>query len=136
MTAAPVPFPSLDWMQAYADVVAAHPRAVDLAGALQGRYRFVITPGDGLAEEHRYDLVVGGDPTFAVEAGAAPAATLAVTASYGRWKGLLTGQADFAMSFLMRRIKVDGDIGAVRSRLSDAKPLLDCLREVPTTFPA
>lgn len=130
------PFPSLDWMQAYAEVVAAHPRAADLAGALQGRYRFVITPGDGLAEEHRYDLVVGGDPSFTVEADGVPAATLAVTASYGRWKGLLTGQADFALSFLMRRIKVDGDLGAVRSRLSDAKPLLDCLREVPTTFPA
>jgi putative sterol carrier protein len=104
--------------------------------ALQGRYRFVIDAGDGLAEAQRYDLVVGPGPSFVAEDATGEPATLAVTASYGRWKGLLTGEADFVMSFLLRRIKVDGDVGAIRSRLSDAKPLLDCLRDVPTTFVA
>lgn len=130
----PHPFPSIEWMHAYAATVAAHPRADALAAALEGRYRFVITPAGGLADEHRYDLLVLAPSSFtAEEAGDVPA-TLAVTADYGRWKGLMTGKSDFVMSFLMRKIKVDGDIGEVRSRLSDAKPLLDCLSTVPTTF--
>jgi hypothetical protein len=130
------PFPSLEWMQAYAGAVGAHPRAAQLATALEGRYRFTITPGAGLAEGHAYDLVVAPGPSIAAAAAdpAQPAA-LAVTTDYGRWKGLLTGKADFVLSFLMRRIKVEGDVGAIRSRLDDARPLLDCLRQVPTAFP-
>lgn len=127
-------FPSIDWMQAYADTVAAHPRADALAAALQGRYRFVITPAGGLASAHRYDLVVADGPSFTAEEATDDPATLTVSADYNRWRGLMTGKADFVMSFLMRRIKVDGDVGEVRSRLSDAKPLLDCLSQVPTTF--
>ncbi|CAN5412442.1 hypothetical protein BH23ACT9_BH23ACT9_28950 [soil metagenome] len=129
------PFPSIEWMQAYADLVAEHPRADALAQALQGRYRFAITPAGGLTETHRYDLVVAAGPSFTAEPAGEQAATLTVTADYHRWQGLMTGKADFVMSFLMRKIKVDGDVGEVRSRLSDAKPLLDCLSAVPTTFP-
>ncbi len=129
------PFPSLDWMQAYADAVASHPQASQIADALEGRYRFVIIPSDGLVAEQRYDLVVADGPAFTAEVANAQAANLTVTADYDRWKGLLTGRADFVMSFLMRRIKVAGDVGEIRSRLNDAKPLLDCLSTVPTTFP-
>jgi hypothetical protein len=128
------PFPSLDWMQAYAQVVADHDRAGDVATSLVGRYRFAITPGGGLHHPESYDLVVAAGPSFAAEVSGGAPADLSVTADYGRWKGLLTGKADFVMSFLMRKIKVEGDLGAVRSRLSDAKPLLDCLKEVPTEF--
>ncbi|HUG83506.1 MAG TPA: SCP2 sterol-binding domain-containing protein [Euzebya sp.] len=128
-------FPSLDWMQAYADAITQHPQAEDLASALAGRYRFVITPSGGLVAEEGYDLVVAEGPSFTAEVADAHPASLTVTADYNRWKGLLTGRADFMMSFLMRRIKVVGDVGEIRSRLSDAKPLLDCLSTVPTTFP-
>lgn len=122
-------------MQAYADAVASHPQAPQIADALEGRYRFVITPSGGLLAAERYDLVVADGPAFTAQVADAQPANLIVTADYNRWKGLLTGRADFVMSFLMRRIKVTGDVGEIRSRLSDAKPLLDCLSTVPTTFP-
>lgn len=128
------PFPSLEWMTAYAAAVAAHPRAATLATALAGRYRFVIKPSDGLEVRHAYDLVVMPGPSFAAEVATQEAADLTVTADYDRWRGLLTGTADFTMSFLMRKIKVEGDVGRVRSRTGEARPLLDCLSGVPTTF--
>lgn len=127
-------FPSLGWMQAYANTVAAHPNAAGLADALAGRYRFAILPGGGLVDRHVYDLVVVTPSTFTAEVADGAPATLTVTADYDRWKSLMTGKADFVMSFLMRRIKVDGDVGEVRRRLNDARPLLDCLSQVPTTF--
>ncbi|MGI9017873.1 MAG: SCP2 sterol-binding domain-containing protein [Euzebya sp.] len=127
-------FPSIEWMQAYADLVAAHPTAADLGRSLQGRYRFVITADGALPESHAYDLVVDPEPAFrAVRAEDEPA-DLVVTAGYGRWQGLLSGKSDFVMSYLMRRIKIDGDISEIRGRLRDARPLLDCLKEVPTRY--
>ncbi|WP_370327455.1 SCP2 sterol-binding domain-containing protein [Euzebya sp.] len=129
------PFPSIEWMEAYADAVAAHPDAEALSRGLEGRYRFTITSGGGFEGPASYDLVVAPPSTFAAEEATGDAADLAVTADYPRWRGLLTGRADFVMSFLMRKIKIDGDLSAVRSRLQDAKPLLDCLKQVPTRYP-
>jgi hypothetical protein len=128
------PFPSLAWMAAYAERVAAHPRAGDIAASLHGRYRFTVTPGGGVAESEAYDLVVDPGGAVTAEPAGSAAPDLGITASADRWQGIITGKADVVLSFLMRRIKVEGDLGAVRSRLSDAKPLLDCLQQVPTTF--
>lgn len=135
-------FPSLAWMQAYAATVAQHPAADELARSLGGTFRFVVRPGGPVDREHAYDLHVDPDAGFSASevgqadptgSGADP--LLVVTADHPRWQALLTGKADFVMSFLMRKVKVQGDLGAVRSRLSDARPLLDCLERVPTTFP-
>ena len=127
-------FPSLDWMQAYAEILAGHDRAAAIATSLEGRYRFTIAPAGGLDAAESYDLLVATGPAFRAEPAGTQPAALAVTADYTRWKGLLTGRSDFVMSYLMRRIKVEGDLGSIRSRLSDAKPLLDSLTAVPTDF--
>lgn len=121
-------------MKAYADTVAGHPQASSIADELAGRYRFVITPAGGLDATQSYDLVVADPLAFAAEVSATESADLSVTADYERWQGLLTGQSDFIMSFLMRKIKVDGDIGSIRNRLSDVQPLLESLRQVPTEY--
>ncbi len=135
-TDTPHPFPSIEWMTAYAALVADHERAADIAASLSGRYRFVVNPGGGLGTAQSYDLVVHADgPVFTAVASDDSVASLVVTADYPRWRGLLTGRADFVMSYLMRKVRVEGDVGAIRSRLSDARPLLDCLKRVPTTFP-
>lgn len=123
-------------MTAYARIVEDHPRAADLARSLAGRYRFTITPGGGLDVTEAYDLVVAPGPDVGAEVAGAQPTALSVSADYGRWKGLLTGEADFMRSLLLRRIKVHGDVGQLRSRIRDAKPLLDCLGQVPTDFRA
>lgn len=128
-------FPSLEWMQAYADQLAAHPDAATHAPSLDGRFRFVIGADRGLATEHRYDLVVDAAAgTWTAEAAGPEEALVTIRASYGRWQGLVTGKADFVMSFLMRRLKVDGDIGEIRRRSGAAPLLLDSMKAVDTTF--
>ena len=122
-------------MQAYAAAVEAHPRAHDLAASLDGVYRFVIQPGGSLAESHRYDLEIRpGDPAgvSASEAGPQPA-RLEISADYPRWHDLVTGKGDFVMAFLLRRIRIHGDLASVRANLSSARPLLDSLRQVETS---
>lgn len=121
-------------MKAYADTVADHPKSTSVATELAGRYRFVITPAKGLDATEAYDLVVSDPPAFTAEVAGTGPAELTITADYERWRGLLTGETDFIMSFLMRKIKVDGDIGSIRSRLSDVQPLLESLQRVPTEF--
>ncbi len=64
-TDTPHPFPSIEWMTAYAALVADHERAADIAASLSGRYRFVVNPGGGLGTAQSYDLVVHADgPVF------------------------------------------------------------------------
>ena len=127
-------FPSLEWMHAYAAALAAHERADHLAGSLDGVYRFLIRPGGPVTDTHRYDLEIRpGDPVH-VEASVAQhrPARLEVAADYPRWRDLVTGKADFVMSYLLRRVKIEGDLAGIRAHLRDAKPLLDCLRRVET----
>lgn len=128
-------FPRAEWMTAYADTVAAHPRADAMSTALAGRFRFVVKAGGGLETRLVHDMVVAPGGVFVAEPGdESMPATLTVTADYPRWKGLITGKADFVMSFLMRKVKVQGDLSTVRDQLSDARPLLECLHSVPTEF--
>lgn len=128
-------FPSEEWMQAYAMAVAEHPSAHDLSEALSGRFRFVISSGGDFGQTVAYDLAVDPGARFKAEvADDAEDATLVITADYPRWKALITGKADFVMSFLMRKVKIEGNLGAIRERLRDARPLVECLHEVPSTF--
>ncbi|MEE8603244.1 SCP2 sterol-binding domain-containing protein [Euzebya tangerina] len=128
------PFPSLEWMQAYADEVGRHPRADQIAADLQGRYRFIIDPGGGFRRREAYDFVVAEGSFDAVTATDKPA-MMVVTASYPRWKKLLTGQSNVMLSLLMRQITVEGDMGEITGLISDTRPLLDCLSRVRTHFP-
>ena len=121
-------------MRAYAETVGAHPEADMLSRALEGRYRFVVTPGGGLSVVSAHDLLVLPGHVEAQEPDHTQATVLTVTADYPRWKGLITGTADFVMSFLTRRIKVEGSITSLAGRISDVAPLVDSLNKVPTTF--
>ena len=130
------PFPSLSWMHAYAAVVDAHPQAPALRQALAGRFRFVVEADRLLAETHTYDLLVLGGDEGRVEASEATQeeALLVIVTGYGRWKKLLTGKADIILYFLTRRLRIEGDVMALRDQLRDARPLLECLKDTPTAF--
>lgn len=128
-------FPSAEWMDAYAAAVANHDQATALSHKLEGRYRFIVTTAGGFTGNEAHDLVVvGGGSIIATLAEFRQPTVLTVTADYLRWRGLITGTADFVMSFLMRRIRVEGNVMGLRQRINDVSPLLDSLRQVPTTF--
>lgn len=129
-------FPSPEWMDAYCDRLAAQPRADEVAEALRGVYRFVVEPGGPLARRHRYDVAIGpGGSVVAArldEPAERPRLTLA--AAYPRWRQLITGQLDIARALLLRRLRVTGDLSALRGRLEITAPLTRALREVDSAW--
>ena len=132
-------FPSREWMDTMCEELRAHPDVGEIAGTLDGVYRFVMTPGGPLEEEHRYDVAIGpGDqgelPIVQVlNSESDPRVTL--TANYLRWKQLITGGLDPMMAVMLRHLRVSGDVSHLRSGgLSSAKPLLDTLKRVDTQW--
>jgi hypothetical protein len=129
-------FPSAEWMDAYCDRLAAQPRAHEVATALDGVYRFVVEPGGPLTDHHRYDVEIRPDQGRI--AGRldepVPRPRLTLAAAYPRWRQLITGQLDIARALLLRRLKVSGDLAALRGRLDTTAPLTRALGEVPSTW--
>lgn len=130
-------FPSREWMDDFAGRLERHPGAGPTAEALDGVYRFVVEPGAGLTDQHRYDVEIrpGDDGAHVTPLEQpVPAPRLTITAGYDRWQQLLRGELDIAMAVLLRRIKVSGDLGALTSQASSTRPLLDSLSAVDSTF--
>lgn len=133
-------FPSREWMEAMSSGLKAHPEAPDVAGVLDGVYRFVVAPGGPLETEHAYDIAIGvaesdADPVIVqvLEQPSDPRVTL--TANYLRWKQLITGGLDPMMAVMLRQLRITGDISHLRSGgLASAKPLLDTLKTVDTQW--
>lgn len=132
------PFPSLEWMQAYAEELAAHDDAATMARGLDGAYRFVIDAGPHVPFRHAYEVEIRpGDPPM-VEAREATGGrvVIEVAGSHERWRDMIEGRLDLLPAVLLRRIRVSGDWGSLRSRLRDGTPLLDALHRVPTEWPS
>lgn len=130
-------FPSDEWVDEFCERLRAHPGAERMAAALDGVYRLTIEPAGALAERRSYDVVIEpGDGGATVTPSEAPAdrPRLEIAAGYDRWVQLLRGELDVRMAYLLRRIRISGDLGSVTSSLSDARPLLDALRAVDSTF--
>jgi hypothetical protein len=131
-------FPSHEWMAAYCAELAAHPDADDVAGALDGVYRFVVEPGGPLRERHTYNIAVrpspdGEAPTVELVGDeATPRLTLA--ADYPRWRQLVLGQLDVAMAVMLRRVKVSGDLSRLVGSVSSAQPLVQALQRIDTQW--
>jgi hypothetical protein len=131
-------FPSDAWIAEFCVQLERHPGAGDMARALRGVYRFVVEPSGPVATEQRYDVEIApdGDGARVVpldDPVADPRLTIA--AAYPRWVQLLRGELDLPIALMLRRIKVSGDLRAVTSNLDDARPLLDTLSAVDSSFP-
>lgn len=125
-------FPSPDWMQAYCDALAAHPQAEEVASAFAGTYRFVIDPDEG-GEPATYHIGISAEPTgFRIleEVDGQPA--LALRATDRHWRELMRRELDVPMAVFTRRLRVEGDVARMLGQLSQARPLVDALGEVPT----
>lgn len=129
-------FPSEEWVAEFCTTLRAHPGIERMAASLDGVYRFAIEPAGSLTERHCYDVSIAPGDHGAAVAPSPPAdrPRLTITAGYDRWVQLLRGELNVRMAYLLRRIRVSGDIGSVTSSLADAAPLLDSLRAVDSTF--
>lgn len=130
-------FPSDEWMEDFRDGLEGHPGAGAMARALEGVYRFVIEPAGGLLQTRTYEVAIHRDGEGA-QVSLPPAGAghprLQITANYDRWVQLLQGRLDLTSAVLLRRVRISGDLGTVRRNLSDARPLLDALSGVQSTF--
>ncbi|MPZ87532.1 MAG: hypothetical protein GEU81_05540 [Nitriliruptorales bacterium] len=130
-------FPSQEWMDDFCAKIEADPRSPAMAKALEGVYRFVVEPHGALHDRHAYEIsiVADGDGTrVAPQPVSADPPRLTITASYLRWVQMLRGELDIPVAVMLRRIKVSGDLSGVMGNMSDARPLLDALSAVDSTF--
>lgn len=130
-------FPSQEWIDEFCAVLQADPRSGAMARALEGVYRFVVEPQGALAQRHAYEITIvpdgsGSQVTPQPESAGKPRLTIA--AGYARWVQMLRGELDIPMAMMLRRIKVSGDLSGVMGNISDARPLLDALGTVDSTF--
>lgn len=129
-------FPSEEWMDEFCTHLAAHPEAGEVASALDGVYRFVIEPGGPLAERHTYDVAItpaaDGADVAVVSDDSHPRLTM--TTDYRRWQQLVRGELDVGMAVMLRRLKISGDLSRLMGNVSSARPLVDALSSVQTTW--
>ncbi|CAN5164097.1 hypothetical protein BH20ACT9_BH20ACT9_03940 [soil metagenome] len=133
-------FPSQEWMEAFCERVRSHPDAPEAAEALRGVYRFVVEPAGPLRQRHVYDMSIepsgsGAGPTVTCLDGEHMSPRLTLTADYSRWRQLILGELDLTTAFMLRRLRVSGDLGPLLSRASSARPLTDALGQVDSRFP-
>lgn len=132
-------FPSREWMDQFCTELMAQPDANEAAGVLDGVYRFVIEPSGPLADHHAYDVEIRPDADAAVPrvrllAGDDAQPRLVLTATYERWRQLITGQLDVGMAVMLRRLKVAGDLSPLIGGLSSTKPLMEALGAVDSQW--
>ncbi|HVM18853.1 MAG TPA: SCP2 sterol-binding domain-containing protein [Egibacteraceae bacterium] len=129
-------FPSAEWMTDFCDRLSGHPEAAEVAHALDGVYRFVIEPAGPLDERHVYDVAItpDGDGAQVALVEDAGERRLTMTADYHRWQQLVRGELDVGMAVMLRRLKVSGDLSRLIGNVSSARPLVDALSGVETTW--
>jgi hypothetical protein len=131
-------FPSHEWLAAYCEAFADHPDAAEAAERLEGLYRFTVDPAGPLRERHTYHMQVAPDgaggahvePVDSPDAGP----RLGIAAGYDRWRQLIEGRLDLQRAYLLRQIRVSGDVFGLIRNLDSTRPLTDSLRTVETDW--
>lgn len=131
-------FPSHEWMAEFCRRLRVHPQADEVAKALDGVYRFVIEPAGPLDERHSYQVSIRpaeqGAEVAVVDSQPQDEPRLSLTADYRRWQQLVRGELDVGMAVMLRRLKVSGDLTTLMGNVASARPLVDSLHEVDTTW--
>ncbi|MGH8933882.1 MAG: SCP2 sterol-binding domain-containing protein [Egibacteraceae bacterium] len=131
-------FPSGEWMEAFCAALASRPGVERVAESLAGTYRFVVQQSGPLREGHAYDVSIAkganGTPAVSWSAGDSVTPTIELVADYERWRQIISGTMDVPLAVMLGRLRVRGDIARVTNHAADARPLLDALKAVPTTW--
>lgn len=130
-------FPSAEWIDAFCDQLAGHPRAAHAARFLGGVYRFVVDPGGPLGQGHQYQVLLAaseGRARVARTDDPGLRARVGVRTDYPHWQQLLRGQLDLGRAMVFGRIRVSGDLAALLNARNDLHVVVDALRAVETVW--
>jgi hypothetical protein len=129
-------FPSVEWIDAFCQNLATHPRAVHVATTLGGVYRFIVDPGGPLVDRRQYDVALSVSDGEAVVKRIEGAEHVRVTVrtDYPRWQQLLRGELDLGPAMLFGRVRISGDLATLLNAGDDVDVVLDALRAVDTDW--
>lgn len=131
-------FPSHAWLEAYCEAFATHPDAAEAADTLEGLYRFTVDPAGPLQERHTYHLQVhpgpDGEPVVEPVDDPETGPRLGLAADYERWRQLIEGRLDLKRAYLLRQIRVSGDVFGLIRNLDSTRALSESLHSVPTEW--
>jgi hypothetical protein len=129
-------FPSAEWIDAFCEELAAHPRAAHAAASLGGVYRFIIDPGGPLADRRQYhvSLSVTDGHVLVARVDEAGTARVTVRTDYDHWRQMLRGQLDLGPAMLFGRVQIGGDLAALLGAQQDVGVVVDALRAVDTIW--
>lgn len=131
-------FPSDSWVAAYRDALNASEDYRDAASTWEhGAIALAMTPGPALPEGYCVWLDVSGGTCHAarrvsMEEGAT--APFCITASYERWRDVLSNRLDPIAGMVTRRLKLSGNLITMMRYVRSAKAMVRCAASVPAEF--
>lgn len=133
-------FPSEEWVAALKEQINASEEYQQSAADWEAGdvcFRVQANPDIGLSEDGYIwlDLYHGQcRDAQLVDAEKGESARFVITATYDRWKQLITGQLDPVTAMMMGQMKVKGNLGELIRYTRAAKELIACAGRVPTQF--
>lgn len=115
-------FSSVEWIDAFCDELAAHPRAAHAAVSLGGVYRFVVDPAGPLPHQRVYAVSLG-DRRWRRRRDAC-----------GSGHAVAGRRLDLGRAMLFGRVRITGDLGALPNARSALDVLVDALRAFDTAW--
>lgn len=133
-----ITFPSDEWVKTLMDKLNASPAYQDAAAKWEGDFAFVITAGDGVAEDtYLYMDLHHGTCRSARQLASVgdedPAFTM--SAPIKTWKQVLTGELDPIRGLTGRKLKLKGNLMKVLKAPKAAIAMVDNAKEIETTWP-
>jgi putative sterol carrier protein len=135
-----VTFATDAWFQALVDLIGGSAAYRDAAAGWEGDIAFLIEaePDRGLPQEvwGVLDLWHGECRSGGVvtpERGRA--AAYVISATYSRWKEVVTGELDPIKGMMQGKLKVQGDLPTIVREVRSASELVELTQRIPTEFP-
>lgn len=132
-------FPSEAWIKELRNKLNASDAYKQAAKKWEGAITFVVQPGAGLAEEkYLYLDLMHGDCLGAkeLESAAEENAPFTISAPIEVWKSVVKGELDPIKAITGRKLKLQGNLMQVLKAPKAAVELVNCCKEIDTSWPA
>ncbi len=127
-------FPSQEWADAFKEKLNSSDAYRNAAKNWEGDFYFVVegtNPPDiiymDLWHGECREAVYTNDPNFKNP-------EFKITASYDKWKKVITGQLDPIQGLMTRQLKLDGNLIKIMKNVKAAQELVRCATQVDTEF--